>query len=421
MRTRLKLEFARRLAVIGGLMACLIFSVAILVAASHGRAYAQYWGPPDRYIYGPRWTPRDDYDQPPPDERKAKEIKRKVIDQLRDATPPPPTTGPLLLVASIARQKITLYDAGVAIAEAPISSGNMEFPTPTGIFAVLEKSWWHRSNIYSAAPMPFMQRINWEGVALHAGELPGYPASHGCVRLPYDFALRLWQTTKIGARVIISNDEVTPLEIAHARLFQGAAPGNTNATQGTSEANLTAASLSNAPSYPAKSFLAPKPPPPGKTVPPAQTGQPEQDTPAAPPAVVPERVMRPGPVSILVSQRDQRMYVRKGLEPLFNLPITIKHGRHWGTHVFTAVAQGDKALRWVVASIPGTLYVSSRDPAKTQLLAAARDALDRFEWPQEAIERLSPLMSVGATLIVTDLGLGRQASALDSDYMLETP
>ena len=87
------------------------------------------------------------------------------------------------------------------------------------VFSVIGKELWHRSNIYSAAPMPYMQRITWSGVAMHAGVLPGYPASHGCIRLPTEFAVRLWHTTKSGARVIIARNEIAPVEIAHPRLF----------------------------------------------------------------------------------------------------------------------------------------------------------------------------------------------------------
>src|SRR3977135_2868623 len=91
--------------------------------------------------------------------------------------------------------------------------------TPTGIFSIIEKEVFHRSNIYSGAPMPFMQRITWSGVAMHLGVLPGYPASHGCIRMPAEFAARLWSTTKMGARVIITRRGVTPQQIADARLF----------------------------------------------------------------------------------------------------------------------------------------------------------------------------------------------------------
>ena len=124
---------------------------------------------------------------------------------------PPPTTGPLLVAVSLAKQQLTLYDQGVAVATSPISTGTATHPTPTGVFSVIQKQWFHRSNLYSSAPMPFMQRLTWSGIALHAGELPGYPASHGCIRLPDDFAIRMWGTTRVGARVIITRAMITPV------------------------------------------------------------------------------------------------------------------------------------------------------------------------------------------------------------------
>ncbi len=146
-------------------------------------------------------------------------LRVTVAEKLRNAPPAPPTVGPLLITVSLANQKITLYDQGVAIAESPISSGTAEFPTPTGAFSVLQKRWFHSSNIYSGAPMPYMQRLTWSGIALHGGVLPGYPASHGCIRLPEQFAIRLWGTAPPGTRVIISQNDVQPHEISHPALF----------------------------------------------------------------------------------------------------------------------------------------------------------------------------------------------------------
>jgi lipoprotein-anchoring transpeptidase ErfK/SrfK len=104
--------------------------------------------------------------------------------------------GPLQVIISIADQKISVYDDGTLLARSSVSTGVQGHPTPVGVFSVLGKELWHRSNIYSAAPMPYMQRITWSGIALHAGLLPGHPASHGCIRLAKDFAVRLWHLTK---------------------------------------------------------------------------------------------------------------------------------------------------------------------------------------------------------------------------------
>src|SRR5215204_4974460 len=127
--------------------------------------------------------------------------------------------GALQIIVSIWDQRISVYEDGALIARSSVSTGVPDHPTPSGVFSVIGKQRWHRSNLYSAAPMPYMQRITWSGIALHAGVLPGYPASHGCIRLKNDFAIRLWHLTKRGTRVIIAPDDVEPVEIADPRLF----------------------------------------------------------------------------------------------------------------------------------------------------------------------------------------------------------
>jgi lipoprotein-anchoring transpeptidase ErfK/SrfK len=127
--------------------------------------------------------------------------------------------GPMQLVVSIGTQKVTLFSNGVRVAQGPISTGVPGHPTPMGVFSVIEKDRYHHSNIYSGAPMPFMQRITWSGVALHEGMLPGYPASHGCIRMSHDFAQKLWPITKLGVRVIVARQELAPVEFEHSRLF----------------------------------------------------------------------------------------------------------------------------------------------------------------------------------------------------------
>jgi L,D-transpeptidase catalytic domain len=125
---------------------------------------------------------------------------------------------PPVAVVSLGAQTLTLYSGTDVIAQTPISSGMDGYRTPTGVFSIIQKNKYHESNLYSNAPMPFMQRLTWSGIALHAGKLPGYRASHGCVRLPYDFAERLFSMTRMGARVIVSPDGVAPQAVAHASL-----------------------------------------------------------------------------------------------------------------------------------------------------------------------------------------------------------
>ena len=126
--------------------------------------------------------------------------------------------GPLIISISIAQQKLRIYDANGLFAESPVSTGMAGHPTPMGVFSIIQKQKFHRSNIYSGAPMPFMQRITWSGVAMHAGVLPGYPASHGCIRMPAAFAIKMYNWTRMSARVIITPGEITPASFSHPLL-----------------------------------------------------------------------------------------------------------------------------------------------------------------------------------------------------------
>ena len=126
--------------------------------------------------------------------------------------------GPLIIAISIEQQKVRVYDGNGLFAESPVSTGMKGHSTPMGVFSVIQKHKMHRSNIYSGAPMPYMQRITWSGVALHAGVLPGYPASHGCIRMPMTFAVKMWNWTRMGARVIITPGQITPAQFSHPLL-----------------------------------------------------------------------------------------------------------------------------------------------------------------------------------------------------------
>jgi lipoprotein-anchoring transpeptidase ErfK/SrfK len=126
--------------------------------------------------------------------------------------------GPLVISISIAQQRLRIYDANGFYAETPVSTGMPGHPTPMGVFSVIQKHKFHHSNIYSGAPMPYMQRITWSGVAMHAGVLPGHPASHGCIRMPMAFAIKMWNWTKMGARVVITPGDVSPASFVHPLL-----------------------------------------------------------------------------------------------------------------------------------------------------------------------------------------------------------
>ncbi len=136
-----------------------------------------------------------------------------------EATAPRDAGEPIMAIVSIKTQQVTFYDADGWILRAPVSTGITGRETPAGVFAVIEKDKDHHSTMYDDAWMPNMQRITWNGVALHGGPLPGYAASHGCVRMPFGFAEKLFETTRIGMRVIISPNDAEPVEFSHPALF----------------------------------------------------------------------------------------------------------------------------------------------------------------------------------------------------------
>jgi lipoprotein-anchoring transpeptidase ErfK/SrfK/peptidoglycan hydrolase-like protein with peptidoglycan-binding domain len=130
----------------------------------------------------------------------------------------------LFLVISTGSQKVDVYRGTSLLTTSQVSTGMPAHPTFLGAFSIIEKQRWHHSNIYSGAPMPWMNRITWSGTALHAGVVPGYPASHGCIRLPYSFAPKLYQITRVGDNVVISHDRPVPALIEHPALFQPLPP-----------------------------------------------------------------------------------------------------------------------------------------------------------------------------------------------------
>src|SRR5476649_1352632 len=136
-----------------------------------------------------------------------------------EATAPRAAGEPIMAIVSIKAQKVTFYDADGWIFRAPVSTGVTGRETPAGVFAVVEKDKDHHSSMYDDAWMPNMQRITWNGIALHGGPLPGYAASHGCVRMPYGFAENLFEKTRIGMRVIIAPNDAAPVEFSHPALF----------------------------------------------------------------------------------------------------------------------------------------------------------------------------------------------------------
>jgi lipoprotein-anchoring transpeptidase ErfK/SrfK len=192
-----------------------LWRIAVLTAAGAigATSYAEaatFWSDSDPVVSGPG---------PSAPQRRQKvrsQVGKKTVAPGKEAAKP---QGPLVIAISINKQNMKIYDANGFFAETPISTGMAGHATPTGVFSVIQKQKLHHSNIYSGAPMPFMQRITWSGIAIHAGVLPGYPASHGCIRMPMAFAVKMYGWTKMGARVVVTPGELSsPANFSHPLL-----------------------------------------------------------------------------------------------------------------------------------------------------------------------------------------------------------
>jgi lipoprotein-anchoring transpeptidase ErfK/SrfK len=260
--------------------------------------------------------------------------------------------GPMLVVVGLDIQMATVYRNGVAIGYAPVSTGRKGFVTPTGVFTTLQKDRHHHSSIYNSAPMPDTQRLTWGGISLHAGGLPGYPSSHGCIHLPSAFADKLFDASPLGMTVVISDKAARPGDVAHPMPI---APAGDSLTS---------------------TFAAPL------------TGDAESRwQPEASPA---------GPVSIVLSAADRRAIVlRNGIE-IGRARVTLDQpAEPVGTHVFLYHgATGTSRAAWAAVSVPGH---ARKDDAAGDTAAVAR-----FRFPEAFRAALSPLLAPGTTLLVTD-------------------
>jgi hypothetical protein len=402
---------------------------------------------------------------------------------------------PVMAVVSLRSQRITVYDANGWILRAPVSSGQKGRETPAGIFSVIQKNAEHYSNLYDDAYMPHMQRITWSGIALHGGPLPGYPASHGCVRLPFDFAARLFEATRMGMRVIVAPGDAAPIEIAHPALFPSkpvavalAAARAAEAEEAArtadqarlaavtasreaarammpvrtaenmklrAEAQLAAAetALGSAISAEAKeqaenakakavariaelqaqwaaakAELQPK----LDAVAPAREAAVAAETARIAAAeAVQEMARELEPVSVFISRKTQRLYVRRAFQPILESPVTILDADHpIGTHVFTAMQRtnGGTDMRWSVVSLDGgrapdgvvespgrpragrgrDVEPISTDPGGAKIALGAKAALDRIVIPQDALDQIAGMASPRSSLIISDEGLSTE-------------
>jgi hypothetical protein len=381
--------------------------------------------------------------------------------------------GPLAIYISIDQQKLHFYSGGVHVLDAPVATGVPGRPTPLGVFSVIQRDRYHHSNIYDNAPMPYMERITWSGVALHEGPGVGHRASHGCIRMPGDFAARLWMLPTIGMRVIIAGPELRPIPIADPHLFAhsdappspGPAVLAAKTAQKVDPASKTDVVAQPSGTKPADTASAsskePTAPSNGDATQAARsapTGPAATETTSAPalsaaasdPAAdVPLPPVRPakmgkgrGPIAIFISRKTGKIYVRQDFTPVFDAPVKIDNpGQPIGTHVFTALdyLPDHSSLRWTVVSLPGTaskvverwtyardLYgrirrvrVEERAAVSAPPPETPQQALARIEIPQDVIDQISQLIVPGSSLIVSDQGLGSETGE-GTDFIVVT-
>jgi hypothetical protein len=340
--------------------------------------------------------------------------------------------GVLQIVVSIGSQRVTLYSNGVRVAQGPVSTGTPGHPTPMGVFSIIQKDRYHHSNLYGNAPMYYMQRITWSGSAMHEGVLPGRPASHGCIRLSHGFAAALWPTTKLGVRVIVASGDPVPTEFDHPKLF-APMPKPAESPSATSELQPGLIRVAESTATDARALDVTQPPSDPDKPAPATTVDPPK--PLAPTRQADQPVKRTGHVSVFVSRKEGKIFVRQGFVPLFDMPVVIADpDRPMGTHVFTAmgVRPDGGGMRWNLISIPTEarrVVETSRkgrkgQPAKTIVIetkaaSTAAEALDRIQLPVEAMERIGELLMPGTSLVVSDKGLGGETGR-GTDFIVLT-
>ena len=371
---------------------------------------------------------------------------------------------PLILSVSLDRQMIDVFRGASLVMSSRVSSGMPGHETKTGVFSILEKQRFHHSNIYSGAPMPWMQRLTRSGTALHAGMVPGYPASHGCVRLPFSFAPKLFQMTAVGETVMIAGDRMTPKPIEHPKLFQPhprtmalamaeGAPQPWRRADGFAESQADIAML---PLVIAKD---------------AEAASDAAEIPSADD----NDALAPAPLRILVTRRTPRdqliglqyalssmgylarqnfdgtfgkvtmaairafqtangltetgalnddvvkkiyevagkplppegqLFVRQGFSRVFDTPIAFRQpNQPLGTHVYTAMnfSPKDNKVRWVAFSLEGG------DPASV---------LDRLEVPEDARRMISEALTPGSSLIVADTSVDSAILPDGDDFLV---
>jgi L,D-transpeptidase-like protein len=268
--------------------------------------------------------------------------------------------GPMAVIVSLTEQRAYVYRNGILVAISTVSTGKPGHETPTGVFTILQKDKDHHSKKYDNAPMPWQERLTWDGIALHAGGLPGYPESHGCVHLPSAFAEKLFASTNMGMTVVIAEAGKGAVNIVHPR---GIIPIDPRTGAGTN-------------------------------VPPLNEGEAYRWTPDASPD---------GPVSMVLSTADERVVVlRNGIE-IGRARIVVKNPDE-GTHAYIVaegfmdgdnpILPGTRMPKWITIGIPGHAGDSGKVVEEESV---ARVSLDR-----EFAANLLPLLKPGVVLLTTD-------------------
>lgn len=279
--------------------------------------------------------------------------------------------GPMVMVVNLTAQQAYVYRNGLRIGASTASTGKKGKETPTGVFTILQKNAKHRSNLYNNAAMPYMQRLTWDGIALHAGHLPGYPASHGCVRLPMTFAKSLFAETSMGMTVVVTRGAPNPTRLDDGDLL---APVT---AEGAPAAGLAGKRLAANEAFRWQPELAPT-----------------------------------GPVTILVSSHDQRLVVMRNGKLIGRGRIQIPLGRVSGDSVFQFTGfDAKQRTHWTYVSVPGQESLTGR--------TADFSGAENLKIAPEYLKLVRGVLAPGATLLVTDGailagGAGKDMTVIDS-------
>ena len=284
-------------------------------------------------------------------------------------------SGPVVIVISLPGQRAYVYRNGVRIAVSNVSTGRPGFETPPGVYSILQKQREHFSNRYDDAPMPFMQRLSWDGVALHAGQVPGYPASHGCIRLPYAFAEKLFRLTSQGMTVVVADEHVGGPAVAYPGLFAPVEP------------------VSGAPRV-------------------MDDGTSQRFS------WTPERSAT-GPLTIVISTRDREIVAMRNAVEIGRAPVMMNDSSLIGTQVYVLLqgegqgmsrfVPGRRALRWM--SVP--LDHDRTAPASAPESLRSGDLSIPAAFASDVYAMLVP----GTTVVVTDAGLRADGTSIDEPVL----